>query len=806
MFSTTCVVPTGFCGRRISSFCTRTIRLLQMDVLLDNQSYWELLNSALPALAGVGWIVGLHGRTLVNGWVVGLRDAVLLAGLLLALIAVAACWIGSVTGALASTFFICWWLGWAVLGGLAAWNARHERMKPLKSKRTAFGSDEWLLAGALSLVVAAAFLMAVLSPPNNADSLIYHLPRQVFWMAQGTVFTDQVSNPHMIKMPPLSEYLGLNLYLLTGSDRVHNLIQWVALCGCLVAISRILCLAGGSRRAQFVGCLFFATLPAVFFEASNTKNDLVTTFFLLGAVWALTGAVLRRRFVIFDAVLAGLFAGCALLTKGTAIAFLPVIGAVFLAVSLRMRVPLSIHGILVAVVLTTAVAAPHFVAQSSRILNSERGSSSNHANAIMHPAAGLAVLIQNAALQFALPFDSWNRSLEGGVGQISAAVGFPVNDERTTFAGTRFGVAWHPEHEDRATGLIHWAMLLLIPVFGWLWVKPPLRSPMLIFGISAILLFVVFSLLFRWQPWHSRLLIPCVAIGSIGVGLAVPTAGRWFGVALAVAWCAWLWPSLDNTHRPLIGPRSLLLMRDEQILRNIDVPADVEASRNSRVIFGKIDPSSVGVHFPSGGIVYSLLRSLQRADGTWPQVVLLGDGNPDVWLVKSVNPTARPDFVVSDWQSISLGGAWALWMSPAKAESASALIDPAAFDWPGEMRGVGDVQGPYPEYRLAAFRNLYAPQAVFESGPTDLPMTLRMIVGSFGGPNRLTIRIGDQRLGELEVKNDAEPAEFRAIVPAQSAAFSIIVDFTMGYPSDYDPGPVAARLFRINFTPIPKTP
>ncbi len=83
----------------------------------------------LPALAGVGWIFGLHGRTLLNGWVVGLRDAVLLAGLLLALIAVVGCWIGSVTDALASTFFIFWWLGWAVLGGLAAWNARHERTK-----------------------------------------------------------------------------------------------------------------------------------------------------------------------------------------------------------------------------------------------------------------------------------------------------------------------------------------------------------------------------------------------------------------------------------------------------------------------------------------------------------------------------------------------------------------------------------------------------------------------------------------------------------------------------------------------------
>lgn len=81
-----------------------------------------------------------------------------------------------------------------------------------------------------------------------------------------------------------------------------------------------------------------------------------------------------------------------------------------------------------------------------------------------------------------------------------------------------------------------------------------------------------------------------------------------------------------------------------------------------------------------------------------------------------------------------------------------------------------------------------------------------MIVGSFAGPNRLTIRIGDQLLGELKVQNGAEPAESRAIVSPQSAALSFIVDFTATYPSDYDPGPVAARLFIIIFTRIPKTP
>lgn len=755
----------------------------------------------LPVLAAMGWVVGLDGREFF-GRRLSFRDAVLLTGLLVALIALTGCWIASLASLLVPKFLIYWWLGWAIISGFAAWNALHAATKPVSPGYSPLRWNEWFVSGILGLILGAGFLMAVLSPPNNADSLIYHLPRQVFWMAQGTVFTDHVSNPHMIKMPPLSEYLGLNLFLLTGADRLHNLVQWFSLVGSLAAISRILSLVGATRQAQLVGALFFASIPAVFFEASNTKNDLVTTFFLLGAVWALTGAVVRGKFTVADAVFAGLFAGCALLTKGTAIAFMPVIGAMFLIVSWRRQVRLSGCSLAVAAIFTLVVASPHFLVQSGRIMNSERGSSSNHANSIIHPAAGASVLAQNLSLQFALPNDSWNRAIEKGAGVIADLFGVPVNDERTTFAGTKFGLTWHPEHEDRATALIHWAMLLLVPALAWSWVKPPLRATTLVFGATAILMVALFSLLFRWQPWHSRLLIPCMAVAAVGIGPALSFAGRGVVVASSLVWLAWLWPSLENSHRPLIGRKSILAARDEDRLRNIDVPADAEASRNLRAILRRLEPHAVGLHFPSGGIVYSVLRSSQRTDGSWPRFALSGENQPDVWLVKSVATEVRPDFIAPNWQRIALGGAWALWTSPAKTGTADAVVAPAAFNWPGAMRGVGEVQEPKPGYKLAAFRNLYAPEAVFESGPTTLPMALHLTVGSFAGPNRITVRANDQHLGEFKIETDGTPAEFDAVVPPQSAAFSIRVEFTEGYRSEYDPAPVAARLFRINFAPL----
>jgi hypothetical protein len=87
-------------------------------------------------------------------------------------------------------------------------------------------SAQYSLLVPLALVLGWSWCQACFAPPNNIDSLSYHLPRQVIWMQQGSVENYPTSSLRQIAMPPLTEFAVLHLMVLTGSDRYHNLVQW----------------------------------------------------------------------------------------------------------------------------------------------------------------------------------------------------------------------------------------------------------------------------------------------------------------------------------------------------------------------------------------------------------------------------------------------------------------------------------------------------------------------------------------------------------------------------------------------------
>lgn len=83
---------------------------------------------------------------------------------------------------------------------------------------------------------------------------------------------------------------------------------------------------------------------------------------------------------------------------------------------------------------------------------------------------------------------------------------------------------------------------------------------------------MLFCLVFRWQPWHSRLHLPLFVLWSpvVGIALGRPT-GRRAGLvaALVLALVAWSVPFLVmGSRRPLIGPQSILLTRREEQVFN----------------------------------------------------------------------------------------------------------------------------------------------------------------------------------------------------------------------------------------------
>ena len=84
-----------------------------------------------------------------------------------------------------------------------------------------------------------ALTLAIVSPPNNWDSMTYHLPRVMQWIQNGSVEHFATGNARQLVQPPLSSYAALQSIITTRQDYLVNLIQWISGVWCLVVIACI---------------------------------------------------------------------------------------------------------------------------------------------------------------------------------------------------------------------------------------------------------------------------------------------------------------------------------------------------------------------------------------------------------------------------------------------------------------------------------------------------------------------------------------------------------------------------------------
>ncbi|WP_412541061.1 hypothetical protein R8Z50_00030 [Longispora sp. K20-0274] len=112
-------------------------------------------------------------------------------------------------------FVWLWGIGAVVALGAAAarWRGFTRPELPKLDRST-------LLVGVgLGAVYLGALVLAVAYPPNNFDSMTYHLPRIEHWVQQHTVEVFAVRIHRQVTYPPGAEYLMLHLRVLTGGDR-----------------------------------------------------------------------------------------------------------------------------------------------------------------------------------------------------------------------------------------------------------------------------------------------------------------------------------------------------------------------------------------------------------------------------------------------------------------------------------------------------------------------------------------------------------------------------------------------------------
>jgi hypothetical protein len=410
-------------------------------------------------------------------------------------------------------------------------------------------------------------VIALVAPPNTNDSLQYHMSRVAHWAQQRSLAHYATPIGRQLWMPPFAEIAALQLYILAGSDRLVNLVQWGSMLASLLAVSLIAARLGASRLGQVMAVLSAVTLPMGILQATSTQNDYVT------ALWAVALAyyALKAHQVGLGTVewgLAGLAVGLGLLTKGTfagfAIPLLAWMGVATLRKAGWASTTRSAFLGLGLVLLLNAGAWSRNLRTYGGPLG-PRGAIRTHGNEVISLRTVISNMVRGSTLHLATPYGDLNGPIRDVVTAFHDLLGMDVNDPRTTMGEYRVKRSFH---EDYAGNPFHF-ILVSASIVGVFWRRPgearggP-RPAAGVYALAVVGMYVAFSALYKWQPTGSRLQLAVFVAAAPLAGVAFErimeaSQRRSFRLAAyaaaAMLVLTSLRPLLLNPSRPLL-PRA----------------------------------------------------------------------------------------------------------------------------------------------------------------------------------------------------------------------------------------------------------
>ena len=405
-------------------------------------------------------------------------------------------------------------------------------------------------------VAATTLLVALVAPPNTFDSMTYHLARVAHWVYQGSVKNYPTETLRQLYQPPWTEFAITHLQILSGGDRLANLIQWTCMIGSLIGVSLIARELGASAGGQHLAAMIAATLPMGILQASSTQNDYAEAFWMVCAVYYTLQ--IRTQSTLANTLGLGVSAGLALLTKGTGyIYMLPImaVGTCWFVMQKKAGVwkPAIVLGAIV-----LAINAGAWMRNISAF-GSIFGPPFPVVNQVFSVQALTSNVIRDASAQIGTSSPTINHEIAEAISRGHRLLGMGLNDPRTTWPWAGFQVNPLGPDEDSTPNPIHFLLLVFAAVISLIYFRRLRACAIYLSGLLAA--FLLFAFVLRWQPWHSRLELPLMVLAapltagvlSVIWSQRVIIAISMFLLLSAIPWL------LGPRTRPLIGPRSIFV-------------------------------------------------------------------------------------------------------------------------------------------------------------------------------------------------------------------------------------------------------
>ncbi|WP_244141936.1 ArnT family glycosyltransferase [aff. Roholtiella sp. LEGE 12411] len=437
--------------------------------------------------------------------------------------------------------------------------------KPLKN----------LLFGIIFYVITVG-LIAIIAPPNNWDSMDYHMSRVAHWIQNHSVAHYPTSYTPQLYQNPWSEFVILHFQILSGGDYFANLVQWLSMIGCIIAVSLIAKQLGANLRGQVFSAVVVATIPMGILQASSTQNDYVVAFWVLClAYYLLLTVQANKNSNWINWFQVGSSIGLAILSKGTAYFYIfPFLLWLCFSQIKRLRWQVWKPALMIGSI-SLLINIGHYF-RNYNLFASPLGEPSSYRNEILGINTLFSNILRNGALHIGTPIGLWNGIANKLIQIIHIFIGLDVDDPRITFSRTFFvpggwSTVGIPGNENSAGNLIH-LILIIISITVFI-TQPNIRKQnyILPYLVTVISTFFMFCYLVKWQAWNSRLHLPFFVLMSPFIGVILSKIKKdkiafYIITFLLISSLSWVF---FNRYRPIIANNSILKTnRIEQYFSN----------------------------------------------------------------------------------------------------------------------------------------------------------------------------------------------------------------------------------------------
>ena len=407
------------------------------------------------------------------------------------------------------------------------------------------------------LIILPLLLLTIFIPPNNWDSMAYHLPRVEHWIQNNNIYPYPTNIVRQVLTSPLSEYIIANFQILADTDAFSNIVQFVSFILILFLATLIFSILKIGLKGQLFLILALLSLPMILFQATTTQTDLLASFFFISFILFVLLIIQTEANFKTNFIFLALSLTLGILTKYHIAIFAAPIVLYLLFVLLKKKTNANtIFAVLISCLTIAIILVPLF-ARNIYFFGSITGKDLFDEKAtIINSTISIQNMLSNNFKHIvdfiSIPINGYNNILFSINHSFHNLIDISENAPGNNWACEPFTVNNYL-NEDTAGSIIHALPIILSLVLVF---KSKHKTKLLLLFAYCFIDFSLYGLLFRYTPFDIRLLLPvlilliiiCTYIIYINITNKYITNGLMF-LFLIIS----IFPVYFNRAKPIIG-------------------------------------------------------------------------------------------------------------------------------------------------------------------------------------------------------------------------------------------------------------